>query len=412
MARRRSGLTRSIGFAAAAPAAGLASLNVYLAALTVLAWRRQPPSRVSAAITRFAVLVPAHDEEAVIARTLESLVGQHYPADRVTVHVVADNCTDATAVIARGLGATVHERVDAEHPGKGPALGWLVDRLRASGEEPDAMVIVDADTVLDPGFLVAADAALAGGHDVVQGYYTVSEPDRSSTVAIRYIALALRHYVRPLGRQAIGGSCGLFGNGMVFRSAVLADRRFSAHLTEDAEMQLQLLLDGVQVAFAPDAVLRAEMPDTTAAAATQNERWELGRMQLVRRYVPRLLRDAMSGRQPVASVDAALDAVVPPLSVLAVATSGALAGTTALRVITRGRAGRSATRLAVCGLLGLVVHVGGGLRIARVPRRVARSLLAAPHYAMWKAALWVRVVTRPEDVRWSRTQRNAEAVTA
>ncbi len=394
----------------AAAAAAAATLNGYLAMLTVAAsiHRRSSPSPADNAIHRVAVLIPAHDEAQIIGATIDSIVGQRYPADLCRVHVVADNCTDATAAVARRHGAQVHERHDPDAPGKGPALGWLVDRLQRGGDPPDAAVILDADTTMSPGLLRVVDAALGGEGNAWQAYYTVREPELSESAALRHAALVLRHYVRPLGRTTLGASSGLFGNGMIFRWELLAARRFSAHLTEDVEYQLDLLLDGQCVGFLPEAVVEAEMPATLDAARTQNERWELGRLQLARRYVPDLLMGAVRHgcRHRLARVDAALDQLVPPLSVLVAGTTVTTALATTLRLGPGSRLAQLGSRLAWISLAAVLFHVIGGLRVARVPRAVYRALAGAPRLVVWKVTLWLRVLARPEQVAWTRTPRN------
>jgi 1,2-diacylglycerol 3-beta-glucosyltransferase len=408
-------LVSTLRLAVTLAALPIALADTYLAVLTVAAAlrARRPvdvePSR-SSPRHHLAVLVPAHDEEASIGTTIDSALTQDYPPELVTVHVVADNCTDATADVARRHGARVHERHNPAEPGKGPALGWLVDRIIASGDQVDGMLVIDADTSMAPDLLAAADTALAGLGSAWQAYYTVREPEQAPAAALRHAALALRHYVRPLGRRAIGASCGLFGNGMLFRADLLEQRRFSAHLTEDVEFQLQLLLDGQPVTFVPEMVVEAEMPTTFAASRTQNERWELGRVQLARRFVPQLVRRAIrpGGGSRVPYVDAALDQLVPPLSVLAVGTSAVAAGAAVLR----GRRRSLLTVLAPIGLVCFLVHVAGGLRLARVPRETYRALLHAPRLVVWKVVLWTRVLLRPEKVRWTRTARNKPVVVA
>jgi hypothetical protein len=391
----------------------VAIVNGYLAALTVAAWRQQRSAQsrrldVHPPRHRFAVIVPAHDEEGIIGSTIDSVVDQRYPADLFSVHVVADNCTDETAAVARKHGADVHERLDDGAPGKGPALGWLVERLAGRADKLDAVVIIDADTSMSPDFLRFVDTAVAIGGSAWQAYYTVRDPEASPATSLRHAALVLRHYVRPLGRTALGGSCGLFGNGMVFRTELLRDRQFSAHLTEDVEFQLELLLDGELVGFVPEAVVEAEMPTTFAAARTQNERWELGRLQLAQRYVPELLRRAAQpgARHRVACIDAALDQLVPPLSVLATATASVVLGATALGAGDRSRVRRAGLVMAWASALGFALHVVGGFRVAEVPRSVYRALLHAPRLVAWKVLLWLRVLVRPEDVSWKRTARN------
>src|SRR5262249_20165534 len=153
-----------------------------------------------------------------------------------------------------------------------------------------------------------------------QSYYAVRDAEQSATTAFRAAALAVRHYLRPLGRTALGGSAGLHGNGMVFRRHVLLQHGWSNHLTEDIELQLELLLQGTRVAFARDAVVEAEMPATLEASRSQPERWERGRLEMTRRFLPALVRNAVTGRDRIACLDAAVDQLLPPFSVTVAAT--------------------------------------------------------------------------------------------
>lgn len=360
---------------------------------------------------RFAIVVPAHDEEAMIGRALESFSALDHPADRYEVHVVADNCTDRTAAVVRRHGFAVHERTAPDGRGKGAALNWMIDILEDRADPFDVYVIVDADTQVEPAFLGELDAVLAAPEvEVVQGCYLVSEPEASSTAALRYAALACRHHLRPLGRTRIGASCGLYGNGMAISRSVMRGRRWSGHLVEDAEFQIELLLDGVLVAYAPRARLHAEMPGSLSGSATQNERWELGRMQLARRFVPATVARAVRARgRRVAHVDAVFDQLVPPLSVLAIAQAASVLSAAVLLSGPGHRRGRRVDRfrllVGVCSAAALTAHVIAGLRSVRAPRAVYRSLLGAPRAIAWKAALWVRVIIVPERVSWTRTER-------
>src|SRR5215211_3370569 len=195
----------------------LAAVAAYLLLLTVAAlWGRRlrPPSGQT--WQRFAILIPAHDEEALLDRLLASLALLDYPADRYTVCVVADNCSDRTAELGRVGGARVFERQDRVQQGKGFALRWLIERLQTDGEHFDAYVVLDADTVVAPNLLRAFDARLSAGAQVVQAYYAVLNAHAAPTAALRTAALAAVHYLRPLGRLALHLSCGLKGNGMCF----------------------------------------------------------------------------------------------------------------------------------------------------------------------------------------------------
>jgi 1,2-diacylglycerol 3-beta-glucosyltransferase len=379
----------------------------YLTLLTGAAWivtatkRRRPRPADPPATMRFAVLIPSHDEEPVIAATLEALAALDYPAERYRVHVIADHCTDRTVEIARSAGVEVHEHA-GDRRGKGPALSWAIRTLLAApaGEAPDVVVVVDADTVVDKGLLRELERVLVGGADAVQGQYRVRDPDTSAAAGLRAAALASRHHLRPLGRTALRASSGLYGNGMAFTIAVLRDREWSGHLTEDIEFQMDLLLDGIRVAYAPEAVVEAEMPPTLKGARTQNERWERGRIELARRYIPRLARAATArgARNRLAAADAILDHLVPPLSVLAAAVGGATIASAAV-------GGRKGARSAfvLCAALG--AHVMSALVLARVPASVYRSLVHAPGMVVWKVNLWLRMLAGPGEGGWVRTAR-------
>lgn len=357
---------------------------------------------------RYAVLIPAHDEQRLIASTLASLSALDYPAELVGIHVVADNCTDATADIVRAAGYEAHERHDPQHPGKGSALQWLMATLADRNELGDVIVFIDADTTVDPGFLRAVDRAFDAGASVVQGHYAVRDAGDSAVVAFRAAAMAARTYLRPLGRNAIGGSAGLHGNGMAFSIGVMGAHRWSDHLTEDAELALDLLLDGTLVKFAPDAKIEAEMPETLEAARSQQERWERGRIELAARYGPRLLGRVLRGgpASRVAYADAALDQLVPPLSVVAASTGlwGMLAaGRVAL---SGGRRHRGELVAATVANAAILTHVLAALRLTKAPRSTYCALLQAPRMIAWKIGVWFEVLLRRRRIAWMRTARN------
>lgn len=418
MLRSRGVLRTSVHLIASA--AGLASgagtivgsvLTGYLGILTVLGIRSRPPSngtpvdRAQTPSTRFVVLVPAHDEEAIIADALRALERLDYPSNLFDVHVVADNCTDATVDVVELSPWNVHARDDLESPGKGAALNWLFDRLES--ESFDVAVIVDADTELHPGFLLALDRTFTAGAEVAQGYYSVRDPHESTGAAVRYMALAARHHLRPAGRTRFGGSCGLFGNGMAFRRDVLERHRWTGHLIEDMELQIELLLDDdIRVVYVPDAELMAEIPDNIESATSQNRRWERGRLVLARDAVPALVRSLVGSRpsRRLALIDATFDLLVPPISVLGfVHCSSATLGSIAM--ITGNRHG---SKLVVANgiLVGLLTgHLLVALWSVRAPRSVYSGLRALPRMVIWKSRLWVSVLGS-DDVEWERTERN------
>jgi hypothetical protein len=197
---------------------------------------------------------------------------------------------------------------------------------------------------------------------------------------------------------------------MAFRAEIIASRRWSDHLIEDAEFQIGLLLDGHIVTYVPDAILRAEMPTSLEGATSQNERWELGRIQLIRTYLPRLLQRTVTGGSLPrrAYVDAIADIASPPLSVQSVLDVTAVVVAAASVLIQPKRSNRIPLLIGLASSAVLVTHVLVALRLVRAPAGVYRSLRAAPRAVVWKLMLLARIARRPDDVSWTRTTRNAE----
>ncbi|PDW02738.1 glycosyltransferase family 2 protein [Candidatus Viridilinea mediisalina] len=379
---------------------GLALMVAYLLLLTLAALfasrttalRREAPSH------RFIIMVPAHNEERLLPQLLQNLQALDYPPELYRVHVVADNCEDGTAELGRAGGAVVHERSDANLRGKGYALEWLLERIWASNEPHDAIVILDADSVVSPNFLRIMDTRLARGERVIQGYYAVKQPEGAWSVGLRAVALILLHYLRPQGRVVLGGSTGLKGNGMVFAAEILRQHRWSASLTEDIEYHMELILAGERATFAPDALVLAEMPDSLRAAQSQNERWERGRMEMIRRFVPNLLGQALR-RRSFLLFDAAIEQLIPPFSVLV--GLSLLFGLTAIFMPSPIIVG-----LACFIILGQIIYVFSGLLLARAPRNIYLALLFAPIFIIWKLWLYLRLLLGLKPRAWVRTSRN------
>jgi 1,2-diacylglycerol 3-beta-glucosyltransferase len=398
-----------------------AGMVVYLLLLTVaacLARGRQlkpsgPPTH------RFLFLIPAHNEATLLPSTLASLRQLDYPAELYEIHVVADNCTDNTAELARMGGAVIHERFHDSLKGKGHALQWLLKRLWTAGTPHHAVVILDADSTVSRNFLRIMDAHLTAGARAVQSYYAVRDANSSAVVALRYIAMAMVNYVRPLGRMFLGGSAGLKGNGMLLWAELMHEHNWTSHLTEDIELHMSLIAAGEQVLFAPDAVVWAEMPATLSESTTQNERWERGRVEMLR-YVPRLLQDASRalgrGRwhQAYLNFDAAMEHLIPPFTVLvglSVLLSAAAVLLLALSFWLNPSGLTWAAVNVVLGLflvLGQIIYLGVGLHLAKVPKDIYKALLHAPAFMLWKLVLYGRVLTGRQQKGWIRTARNEE----
>jgi cellulose synthase/poly-beta-1,6-N-acetylglucosamine synthase-like glycosyltransferase len=298
----------------------------------------------------------------------------------------------------------VYERFDDAQRAKGFALQWLLQQLRTEGRVYDAFVVVDADSVLAANFLECMNARLEGGAEAIQAYYSVLNSGDSSLAGLRYAALAAVHYVRPLGRARFGLSAGLKGNGMCFTASILdrfAWRWFT--LAEDVEFQLALVAQGIRVEFAPETWVKADMPVTLEQAASQNDRWERGRLELARQQVPRLVWDGLRRRSWL-QVDAAVEQLIPPLSVPV-----ALAGL-AIPVALLLGAGWLAVAAALC-LSVYVLHLVAALVLVRAPAGIYLALGMAPMYIVWKLGLYARALVGDRNTSWVRTARTPTGVT-
>ncbi len=377
--------------------------------LVVLAIAAAPPSPPGAPRgderapgLRFDLVVPAHDEEQGIGATIASLRALDYPKDRYRILVVADNCTDATARVAAEAGALVLERRDPLRRGKGYALERAFARVEADAVA-DVVVVIDADTTASPNLLRAFARRFEAGASAVQASYGVRDPDASWRARLMRIALAVFHGLRSLGRERLGLSTGLRGNGMGFAREVL--RRVPADafsIVEDVEYGIKLAEAGYRVGYVPEAEVLGDMAPRGPAAATQRRRWEGGRAAIARAHAPRLVREGIARRDAI-RLDLAMDLLVPPLTSL---TLAALLGAAAA-LIWHLALGGSATVLApwLLSMVFLTAHVLRGAALSGAGPRGLLTLLWAPVYVAWKVGLRLRRSPRGTQ-EWIRTARD------
>jgi 1,2-diacylglycerol 3-beta-glucosyltransferase len=373
-------------------------------ALLAAASRRLAPWPQGRPRLRFDIVVPAHDEEGGIAETVKSLLALDYPRELFRVIVVADNCVDETSARAAAAGATVLVRQDAERRGKGYALDYAFRSLQG---EADAVVVIDADTLVSPGLLGAFASRIEAGAGAVQADYGVRNPRASWRTRLMTIALAMFHVLRSLGRERLGLSCGLRGNGMCFTREVLAKVPHQAFsIVEDLEYGIRLGEAGYRVHYAGEAHVYGEMVTAGKPSRSQRRRWEGGRFLIARSHGPRLLRLALARRDPLL-LDLAMDVLVPPLSILAGAVGAGLFLSIATLALHRGGAILPLSLWAACAA-GLLVYVLRGWWLSGTGARGLLDLLCAPAYMAWKLTLLVRPQARRKE-EWVRTTREREA---
>ncbi len=376
---------------------------LYLAFLSVCSARSAAPAADRS--TFFDIVVPAHNEVRGIAATIASLRAMDYPPDHFRILVVADNCVDETARVARDAGATVLERTHATERGKGYALAHAYEQSLAAGLAT-AIVVIDADTSVSKNLLSAFSARFAAGADAVQAEYGVRNALESWRTRLMVVALAMFHTVRSLGRERLQLSCGLRGNGMGFSTAVIRrvpPRAFS--IVEDVEYGAALGLQCIRVMYVAEAEVHGDMPASSAASKTQRERWEGGRLELITTLVPSLVR-ASRGRGWSIPFDLALDLLVPPLTLLAGLIM--LGSSVSVGLTLFGLAGALGWVPWLIAAACLALYVVRGAVVSGVGPRVVFDLAWAPVYAIWKASLLLRPKRVPGE--WVRTARSDEIV--
>jgi hypothetical protein len=346
-----------------------------------------------------AIVVPAHDEEGILGETLRDLATQVEDSDRIVV--VADNCSDRTAEIARSHGARVLERVDPMRRGKGHAITFALDAL--DEDPPDVVVVFDADCRASPG---AIDAIARLAHETgrpVQAEYILQSPrDPSLRTRVSAFAIRVRNQVRARGLSRLAGTCQLVGSGMAFPWGVL--RRASAqggHLVEDLALGVDAALQGHPPIHCSDVQVTSVLPTSDEAALTQRRRWETGHLSMLG-TASGLVRQGIL-RRDRALFGLGLDLAVPPLSLLALGLLGGAAG--GALALASG---------AVLPALALAVETGA-VASALVVVWVAvgredlppRALLGLPLYLVWKLPVYLRFVRRGPERIWVRTARGS-----
>lgn len=347
-----------------------------------------------------AILVPAHDEAAGLAPTLACFRASMRAHDRLVV--VADNCCDDTAAIARAAGAEVVERFDTALRGKAYALEAGLDYLRA--QPPGMVLVLDADCTIAPDFVATLAAQCRQHQAPIQSLYLMKAPegDLRPVSLLAEFAWRIKNWVRPLGGGALGFPSNLNGSGMIFPwQQIAAVQVANGNLAEDYKLGIDLLRLGHATRFSEAAQVLSRFPNSLESRRGQRRRWEHGHLDLILRTAPGLAGEALStGRWKL--LGAALDLLIPPLALLA-----AIAALSVPLVILAALLHAPSLPLQLCVAAWLLL--GFGLALAwvgwgrdLVPLRV---LAAIPGYAIGKLSLYTGYVSGRER-EWKRTRRD------
>ncbi|CAI3569837.1 glycosyltransferase family 2 protein [Clostridium neonatale] len=247
---------------------------------------------------KFALIIAAHNEEVVIGNLIESMLKLDYPKEMYDIFVIADNCTDNTAKIARGYNVNVCERNVSDKRGKGYALEWMFDKLFKMEEQYDAIAIFDADNLVHKNFLKEINSKMLQGYKVVQGYIDSKNPNDSWIAAAYSIAFWTQNRMFQLARANVGFSNQIGGTGFAIETDTLREPGWGATcLTEDLEFTCKLVLNGEKVGWAHDAIIYDEKPLKLAQSWSQRKRWMQGFTDVASRYFFKLLKKSIVERK-------------------------------------------------------------------------------------------------------------------
>lgn len=372
------------------------------------AWRDRRPAATGRPL-RLAVLIPAHDEAAGIGATIANVLPQLLAGDRLLV--IADNCSDDTAAVARQAAGQIGglatfeaiERRDASRRGKGFALAC--GRAQLLADPPDVVVCIDADCRIVRGSVreLAAWAA-ATGRPVQADYLLAANDEGTPLGALSAFAVLVRNRVRPRGMARLGAPCQITGSGMALpweRTAALD--RLGGDIVEDLVLGIEAALAGYPPIACPEVHVRSVLPAQDRDALRQRRRWEHGQLGTALAFAPRLLIAGLRRRRP-ALVAMALDLLVPPLALLV-----ALLGATALAGCGLAAAGVPATAAAIAASGLTAVAVGTFIAWASHARALLpwHVLLRVPFYVAWKLPLYLGFL-RGRERSWHRTRRDGD----
>lgn len=274
------------------------ALMMYYFILAFFGFKRKSENKNYTPTKKFAMIVAAHNEEVVIGKLIESMLNQNYPRELFDIFVIADNCTDNTAKIARKYGVYVYERFNKEQKGKGYALEWMFDKIFKMQKKYDAVAISDADNLVSKNWCKEINSKMLEGYKVVQGYIDSKNPNDSWIASSYSIAFWTQNRMYQLARSNVGLSNQIGGTGFAIDVDILKKFGWGATcLTEDLEFSCKLILNDEKVGWAHDAIIYDEKPLTLKQSWVQRRRWMQGFTDVASRYFFKLLKKGIKERK-------------------------------------------------------------------------------------------------------------------
>jgi cellulose synthase/poly-beta-1,6-N-acetylglucosamine synthase-like glycosyltransferase len=346
-----------------------------------------------------AVLMPAHNESAVIAAAIRSVLPQLAIHDRLVV--IADNCSDDTAVIAATEGAEVLVRTDFAHRGKGYALDFGVRHLESN--PPDVILIVDADCHVSPGAVDHLVRLSCRTNRPVQAIYLMQAgPAARLNMRIAEFAWLVKNKVRPVGLNRLGLPCQLTGTGMAFPWVWLSKAALATgHIVEDMKLGLELARAGAAPLLCPEALVTSNFPISGDGIKSQRTRWEHGHLGVILNDAPRLFLDGVR-RRDADLLALVLDLCVPPTALLALMVVAIWTSCAILFYLSA-----AAWPLGIASLAALLMAASVLMSWRAYGRHIMTlgTLLLSIVYPLWKIPLYLRFLVA-RQVDWVRSKRD------
>ena len=350
------------------------------------------------------VLVPAHNEANNITQTLDSITPQL--ADNDQLWVIADNCSDNTAAIARQSGAIVIERENAAERGKGYALNYAIRLLES--EPPEMVVSIDADSWVEANTIDAIARLAKQRQRPVQAPYTMKPPENPSAKdMISALAILVKNVVRPMGLSQLGLPSLLTGSGMAFPWHIIQQAPLANSKTaDDMQLSIDLAISGYAPRYCSLGGVSGRLMEKSAATS-QRSRWEHGHIENLLVETPRLIQAAFL-RQQWTAIGLALELIVPPLSLLILLWGG----TTSLAIAATYFLQLTWIPISLLGLAGFFILIAITTSWIKFAREIIplKTLLTIPIYLLWKIPLYFNFLIKPQS-RWLKTERDDNTFT-
>jgi cellulose synthase/poly-beta-1,6-N-acetylglucosamine synthase-like glycosyltransferase len=374
--------------------------NLFLCLVDLLV--KDSPKAVNDQKTRFALLIPAHNEELLIGRLIESLKKQAYPSKLYDIIVVADNCNDSTKEMAAQQGVTVLERQNLQEKGKGYAINFALTRIEFA--KYDALLIIDADSIAEENALNSLDTEVQKGKKIIQCHNGVENVSASWLTVLMNVSRTLSNEVLEPATNKIGLSSHLVGNGMCFTIDIIKKYGWHAFsVGEDWEQHAKLIESGEKIWFNKNARFYHQESETLKQAFPQRLRWAGGRFKIAWQFGFKLLLNGILETN-IVKISGAFPLILPNPSLAVNLTIIGLLTSIIIHITNNTQ--YLFIIIIFCGVvfINLLLFIVGSLN-TKQPRTSLFSILMAPVFLAWKILIDLFSALGLGAKTWVRTER-------